>query len=346
MIENDFFHLYFHSSPHDCIFLYGKIAGEPRIWVNELYRVYIDPKDYREAFPGDASRARRRNYGHGSDTVRIIGNTSEEVVVESGSIPREREGQTVLVVTTYRILRDKPWVEVRPVRMATEQGIHGKVRMGLAPNEEGNDFVVDSLRDLPGRLHPPVGRMLLCFYESGEFPCMWVITWSAPFEEADPWFLNDSGPDGDTMSWHDQSGCPRRSPGCITSSWAGFGEKGSAVVGLLSYWHNWHREEVDQPIRKGEFYTSSWEPPYPGRWRMTARVAEKRYDQGFEYDGKTEFPAQYFSRDVYDGNFTFTSPIGGNLDYIVMYMYDRTEDTPAEILTPMDQHRWTMKGGE
>ena len=56
VVENDFFYLYFHSSPHDCILLYGKIGDEPGIWMNELYKVYIDPKDYREAFPGDASR--------------------------------------------------------------------------------------------------------------------------------------------------------------------------------------------------------------------------------------------------------------------------------------------------
>ena len=76
---------------------------------------------------------------------------------------------------------------------------------------------------------------------------------------------------------------------------------------------------------------------------MTVRIAEKKYDQGFNYDGKTKFPAEYFTKDVYDGKFTFKSPKDGWLDYVIMYMYDRTKDTPKDVFTPMDQYRWTMK---
>ena len=119
--------------------------------------------------------------------------------------------------------------------------------------------------------------------------------------------------------------------------------KDPVVIGALTYWHNWNREELGIPIKAGQEYKSKWKPPYPGRWRMTARVAEKKYDQGWKYDGKTKFPARHFSKDVYDGNFTFKSPIDGILDYVIMYMYDRTKDTPKDIQTPMDQYRWTIK---
>lgn len=338
VIENDFFYIYFHASSHDSIFLYAKRNGEPSIWVNELYKVYAP------AF------ARRRNYGGGAAYTKILKNSPSEVVVESGSIPFEREGEIISVVTTYRVVSDRPWVQVRPVRTATEQGIHGKVRMGLAPVEGGNDFVVDSLRDPGGRPKAPPTRMLLCFYENREFPFVWVLTWSAAFEQAAPWFFNDSGPKGDTMwaapgEWGNLV-IPRSWPGCITSTWAGFGEGGSVVVGALTYPNTWHREQVDRSIKAGENYASSWKPPYPGRWRLTARVAKRRYDQGFDYDGITEFKAQYFSADVYDGKFTFISPFDGHLDYLIMYLYDRTAETPAEVQTPMDQHRWTVSQGE
>jgi hypothetical protein len=156
------------------------------------------------------------------------------------------------------------------------------------------------------------------------------------------------------MWWHGVPGAPRASQGCITSSWARYGKGGSVVVGGLTHWHNWHRDEIGKPIKKGEVYTSKWKPPYPGKWRMTVRVAEKKYDQGYKYDGKTKFPAKYLSKDVNiskstikaptnNGNFTFKSPIDGVLDYVIMYMYDRTKETPKEVLTPMDQYRWTKK---
>ncbi|MCK4625487.1 MAG: right-handed parallel beta-helix repeat-containing protein [Phycisphaerae bacterium] len=323
VIENEFFYLYFYRT----ITLHGKVDGKPRIWRNVLYKVYVDPDG-------------RRNYGHSQPKYfKIIKNTNQEIVVE------HQGGKSV--TTTYRFPVGKPWFEVRGVKSATELGIHGKVRMGLAPVEGGNDFVVDSLRDPPGRPNAPDGKMILCFYENITNPCMWVFTWTSPFKEAAPWFLNDSGPKGDTMwcspgKWGGLE-IPRKWPGCITSSWAKFGKDGGVVLGALVYPNNWYRQQVGKPVKKGNVYTSKWKPPYPGRWRMTVRVAEKKYDQGFKYDGKTKFPAKYFSKDVYDGNFTFKSPMDGILDYVIMYMYDRTKDTPSDIQTPMDQYRWTVR---
>lgn len=334
VLENKFFYISFNANSQDD--LHVKKDGKT-MWRNILYKTWYNMKEYRiEDVPGAVAKRYGVRYGGGTANVKILKNTPQEAVVE-------HTGKSFAITTTYRILPDKPWVEVKPVKLATEQGIHGKVRMGLAPIEGGNDFVVDSLRDLPSRTPAPKCKMLICFYENGSSPFMWVITWSSPFEEATPWFLNDSGPKGDTMWWGGTAGYPRKSPGCITSSWAKFGKKGSVVVGGLAYWNNWHRDDINKPIKKGEVYTSKWKPPYPGKWRMTVRIAEKKYDQGFKYDGKTKFPAKYFSKVVSDGKFTFKSPKDGWLDYVIMYMYDRTKDTPANILTPMDQYRWTMK---
>jgi len=326
VIENRFFFLYLHSSPYDSIFLHAKRNGEPVIWTNELYKCYYT----RGVEVGGAKR-----YGHGTKYTKILKNTPEEVVVE-------HQAETYPVTTTYRILKDKPWLEVRPVSMAHLQGIHGKVRMGLVPVEDGADYVVDSLRDPSGLyVPPPTGKMVICFFESVNHPFMWVLTFPS-IEKAKPYFNCDSGPKGDTM-WLEggvpgSNTAPRSWPGCITATYARFGDgEDPVVIGVLTYWHNWHREDVDRPIRKGETYVSAWKPPYPGRWRLTARVAERRYDQGWNYDGV--FKAEYFSRDVYDGNFAFTSPIEGHLDYVIMYMYDRIDETPANVVTPMDVYR-------
>jgi predicted amidohydrolase len=229
--------------------------------------------------------------------------------------------------------------------------------MGLAVVEGGNDYVIDSLRDPLKSYVPPKGRLVICFFESVKNPFMYVLTFPS-FKRANTYFNCDSGPKGDTM-WCDPGTrgglkIPKKWPGCITATYSRFGKQTEPVVeGALAYWHNWYRDHPDRPIKKGEVYTCKWKPPYPGKWRMTVRIAEKKYDQGFKYDGKTKFPAKHFSRDVIiskkstkGGKLTFRSPIDGWLDYSIIYMYDRTKETPKDILTPMDQYRWTIRQGK
>ena len=339
VLENKFFFISFNANSQNDL---NVKHGKGTLWRNVIYKAYYNPSEYRieKAPPGVFPKRFGVYYGDHTGEVKIIKNTPKEIIVENQADVKKCKYP---ITARYRVLADKPWVEVRPVKYVTDQGIHGKVRMAIAPIEGGNDWVLDSLRDPCGRPKAPPCKMIICFFESGTTPFMWVLTWTSPFKEAGPHFLNDSGPHGDTMWWGGTPGYPRHSPGCITSSWAKFGKNGAVVVGALAFWHNWHRDDINKPIKKGEVYTSKWKPPYPGHWRMTVRIAEKKYDQGFNYDGKTKFPAEYFTKDVYDGKFTFKSPKDGRLDYVIMYMYDRTKDTPKDVFTPMDQYRWTMK---
>jgi len=344
VLENEFFYIYFHHSLHDAIFLYAKRDGEPKIWVNEMYKRY-----YKNG---------QAQHGHGTRYVKVIKNSSEEVVVEhqAGEYP---------CISTHRVSQGKPWVEIRAIKDIHTQGIHGKTRIDIVPVEGGNDYVIDSLRH-PKAYYKPAdeiqkGKMVLCLYESVKYPFMWVFTFPSlagatpsincdsvsggPRTDAMSWWLTGDGQTTPPEHWFSEHNWPRRSSGCIASTHAAFGKdmKKPVVIGALTYWHNWNREELNRPIKAGEEYRSKWKPPYPGRWRMTVRIAKKEYDQGWEYDGKTVFEAKYFSRDVYDGDFTFKSPVDGVLDYVIMYMYDRTSDTPPEILTPMDQYRWMIE---
>jgi len=41
---------------------------------------------------------------------------------------------------------------------------------------------------------------------------------------------------------------------------------------------------------------------------------------------------------------TFESPATGELEYVLFYLYDRTEETPRELFTPMDILRETRGG--
>ena len=40
-----------------------------------------------------------------------------------------------------------------------------------------------------------------------------------------------------------------------------------------------------------------------------------------------------------ENRFTFTSPVEGELEYVIMYLYDRTDETPKGLHTPMDIYR-------
>lgn len=45
-----------------------------------------------------------------------------------------------------------------------------------------------------------------------------------------------------------------------------------------------------------------------------------------------------------DQPFTFHSPVKGTLDYLLMYLWDRTDKTPKSVWTPMDVYRETGAG--
>jgi hypothetical protein len=101
----------------------------------------------------------------------------------------------------------------------------------------------------------------------------------------------------------------------------------------------WHPEIVGTPLSEGkvdgklveagEKYTTQWRVPYSGLWRMTARMGK----------------GTYFSQqmEASEGSaLTFTCPVSGKLEYLILYLYDRTEETPPEVGTPMDIHRETI----
>ena len=104
-------------------------------------------------------------------------------------------------------------------------------------------------------------------------------------------------------------------------------EGNRVILGVVNQKNVFVHEEPNQHIDAGSTYTSSFTPPIPGRWRMSGRV-----------DG------EYYTSDVYDGDFTFTSPVSGILEVLLMYLYDRTGETPADVNTPMDIYRETIGG--
>jgi len=342
LLEGENFWISLHSSRHDSLFLYAKTDAEATPGRhNELYRVFDTPTGLR-------------NYGSGSQACRILKNTPEEIIVESESIAYERGGFQTTVTTRYRLLGGKPWVEIQPVSQADEQGMHGESRFMLAPEgaENGSDFVDDSLRR-PGEYVCRVSnraKMLLDLIMDDD--TIWVLTCGKV-------------PEGTKLNWPGTRFYAGNAPGGWHAGWSRIGEgdcdrvwtapfalfAGRAVhVGVLRIGY-WHYQRVRQDITKGQPVTVTWRiayerqiraspfqpggpwhPLYPGRWRLVASIAGHYYTVPF-----TVTVAQVSSTSL-----TFDSPATGELEYVVFYLYDRTEETPKQVWTPMDICRGVM----
>jgi len=339
ILEGSNFWLFLHSSRHDAVFLYAKADADGRpSRHNELYRVFDTPTGLR-------------NYGGGSQLCRILKNTPQEIVVYSEAITYERGGVKTTVATIYRILAGKPWLEVRPVKQADEQGMHGESRFVLAPEaeEDGSDFVDDSLRR-PGNYVcrvPKRAKMLLDLIMDDD--TIWVLTAGKVSEGTKlNWpgtrFYATNAPGG----WH--AGWSRVSEGDCDRVWtAPFALfAGQPVyIGVLRIGY-WHYQRVGQNFKKGEPVTlnwriaytrrirsspfkpaDAWRPLYPGKWRLVACI-----DAGYH-----TIPITITATRTLSTSLSFDSPATGKLEYVLFYFYDRTDETPKHIWTPMDIYR-------
>ncbi|MBL7153323.1 MAG: hypothetical protein ISS79_06375 [Phycisphaerae bacterium] len=343
VLEGENFWISLHSSPHDSVFLYAKIDPEATPGRhNELYRVFDTPTGLR-------------NYGGGSQVCRILKNTPEEICVQSESITYERGGFKTTVITRYRLLGGKPWAEIQPVSQADEQGMHGESRFVLAPeaNEDGSDFLDDSLRrpgDYVCRV-PDRAKMLLDLIMDDD--TIWLLTCG-------------KAPEATKLNWPGSRFYAENAPGGWHAGWSRIGEADCdrvwtapfslladkpAYIGVLriGYWHyqragqsvqkdqpntlNWRiayeRQIVGSPFPPG----GSWRPLYPGMWRLVASIDGRYYTVTIIVTA-----AQTASTSL-----TFDSPATGNLEYVLFYLYDRTEETPENIWTPVDIYRQAVQ---
>ena len=338
ILEGENFWLFLHSSTHDSVFLYAKAdeEGTPSRH-NELYRVFDTPNG-------------RRNYGSGSQSCKIITNTAEEIEVESESITYTRAGHETTVVTRYRLRAGKPWLAIIPVSQADEQGMHGESRFVLAPEAggDGADFVDDCLRrpgDYVCRV-PERAKMLVDLIMDDD--TIWVLTCKqAPEGTRLNWpgtcFYAGNAPGGWHAGWSrvEEGDCDRvwTAPFCLFA--------GQPVyIGVLRIGY-WHYQRVGQEVAEGTPVTVDWQvaytrqirsspfkpggpwhPLYPGRWRLVASI-----------DGEYHTLPIAVTEDQTDAtSLTFDSPAGGTLEYVIFYLYDRTDQTPEALWTPTDIH--------
>ncbi len=343
MLEGPNFWMSLHASGHDACFLYNKIdaEGTPSRH-NEMYRSYDQPGGLR-------------TYCGSYEYNKIIKNERGDIIVESRTRTRRRKGVDVYLINRYRVQAGKPWLEVQPMnKMVSEQGMHGESRIHISPESlpGGQDFLADAWKYSPDKsvYHPHTSRMLLDLIMDDD--CIWAMMWKTtgkmPTKDKRPYYLHRARSNncrgGYPAGW--QRIGEGKSPLIFTSPFVKYRNE-TMVIGVLRIGH-WHYQKIGKAVQadkdyKGRFKYAylrkvksspfstgkRWWPMYPGKWRMIGCVDGKYYTQKITVT----------KNNVGKSEFTFRSPLTGTLEYIVFYLYDRTDQTPKDVFTIMDIYR-------
>ena len=249
----------------------------------------------------------------GAKSVRILKNDPQDVVVEHGAGSPQKK--TVMV--GYHLAGGRHWIEAEPRENAGRLSVGSRSRLVVVPSEFGEDFICDSSKLKPGSKVPlPRDNMAIALNEDGSF--MSVITYPSVDQGGDISIRSDdeaAGRNGKPVSLS------------VTEVSAAFQEK-SIFVGLLPHQDNWHYEPIKKVYSASGQYISDWKPAYPGVWRLAGHVRGK-----------------YRVNDARGDRFVFACSWSGTFSHLFMYLYARTEGTPAEIVTPMDVYREALGSG-
>jgi hypothetical protein len=282
---------------------------------NEIYKVYEKSLRY---------------FGMGTLYTKILRYTPDVIEVEHAG-ENTRAG-TMAVTTNYAIQARKPYLEIVPVANVNQQGMHGKTRLCAYLQNDGGEYLLDSKREPwteEKNIPAPEGAFGIINFVRGyasQYDFMWFLTFP-PGAEQNP--LTYLGFHADPF-WGEEVSPDRPSVGAQYASM----EK-KVAIGVLRYRNCWTRENVEKPIQAGEVYQTTFAPPYPGKWRLIARV-----DQTYQ---ATE--VEVTKQDVAaHQKFSFTSHADGQLDYLLMYLRERNGDTPEEVYTPQDVYQEAILG--
>ncbi|MFH1268002.1 MAG: hypothetical protein ABIK89_19975 [Planctomycetota bacterium] len=249
----------------------------------------------------------------GTKSVRILRNHPQEVVVEYGA----RSPQKKTVMVGYHLAAGRHWVEAEPRENAGRLAVGSRSQQVVVPSEFGEDFICDSSKLKPdSKVSLPRDNMAIAFSGDGSF--MSVMTYPSVDQAGDISISSDDEAAG-------QHGKPVSLS--ITEVSAAFQGK-SIFVGLLPHQNNWHYEPIKKIYSASGQYISDWKPAYPGVWRLAGHVRGK-----------------YRVNDARGDRFVFACSWSGTFDHLFMYLYARTEDTPAEIVTPTDVYREALGSG-
>ena len=339
ILENEYFFLFCFTNKGDSVSLIAKLAGTNGIVDNEIYKVHQDERG-------------RRDFGHGTLTdPKILKYTEKEIVIEHAGKARRSDEP---VTTTYRIQGGKCWLEVKPVHYVNQQGLHGKNRICAFLNSKSDEYILDGKRATwPGssnnRPAKPDTIGIINFHR-GRRPhgLMWFMTAPPGFEKSKLTYLGHHS----DRYWEDEFP-PNDRPSC-GAQYAHLKDK--VIIAVLNRKGHWEREDVLKPIAAGGTYTTKFKAPFPGKWRLIGfvvedmnykprpRVTSSKIPDSF----KTPINGKYHYNTVEikkaGETFAFKSPVAGVIDYLLIYLQDRTKNTPKDVFTPMGVYRQAILG--
>lgn len=343
MLENEYFYLFCFSNKGDSISFMPKDMLDPKrlgiVDANEIYKVHDTGV---------------RNFGMGTmRDPKILKYTEKEIIIEHDGLGM-RTGKPLPIRTTYRIQGEKCWLEVESVKRVNQQGMHGKSRICAFVRKDNDEFILDGKRATwPGResnIHAPADTIGIINFKRGlrgVVGAMTFLTSMPGFEKSKLTYL---GFHIDRF-WEDW--LPHDSPSCGAQY---VQINGKAVIAALSYKGVWEREDIVKPIAAGGTYTSKFAAKYPGKWRVIGfvateknykpreRVATRNIPESYKAPIKGKYHYSTVEIKKAGEKFTFKSPVAGTLDYLLIYLYDRTENTPKGVFTPMGVYREAILG--
>ncbi len=283
------------------------------------------------------------SYGGKLNYIRILKNDPAEAVLELSVGPEK--------ISRWRALAGKPWVEITPVKNLDNLGMHGESRFVVCPEAAGagQDYAYDAFKHPEHRKKslwaPPASRMLLDFIMDDD--TIWVLTWMpvkgktkrARFYPYNGWHAG--------WSLIGEGACST-----VASASHAYFEGKKVVIGVLRIGY-WNYQKIDADVEKGENFTIKWKhayqrkvtsspfkpngpwwPMHAGKWRMVSCIDGKFYTT----------PITIGKDGVRKKTLTFKPPVNGKLEYVLIYLYDRTKDTGKDVYTPMDIYRQAILG--
>ncbi len=343
MLEGQNFWVSLHASDDDACFIYAKKdeEGTPSRH-NEFYRSYDQPGGLR-------------TYCHSYEYNRIVKNDENDIIVESKTKTRVRNGVSVAIINRYRVQGGKPYLESYPVNeMASEQGMHGESRIHISPEslDDGqSDFLADAWRNPPNKsvYHPHTSRMLLDFIMDDDliWGLMWKTVGKIPGSDH-PYFSTRARSDNCEGGY--QAGWQRigegDSPLIFTAPFVKYRQE-KLVLGVMRVGH-WHYQKIGATVEQGKDFAINWKyvhqrqvdgcpfapggawwPMYAGQWRLVSSIDGRHYTTPIPID----------KNGIGQKSLVVRPAASGNLEYVMFYLYDRSADTDKKVWTLQDIYR-------
>lgn len=306
IIENGNFWLVMHNTGKDSPFMYPNYAGTPGI-VTELYTYWLDTSAKYNLYP---------------KSVTILKNTANEVSfwTDRGSIKGDNQIQ-------YKILKDSYYFEESPWNdKLYYMRVHSSPQWNAVSfnnNINSNDLVVD-----PRNVNLLVGQWAR-YYPASEHKNMMMQQMVIGSEYSQMYMVYDTYLDSNPMiSVYKEKETQVNRLETMSATVKKGTSNSKVYIGLINTKNIFLNQELNTYKQVGQVYTSTLSSTINAWWRISGRVKG------------TDNSEYYFTQNHYGTSpFRFTMPITGTLESVTIYLYDRTSNTPTNIITPMDVYR-------